>query len=319
MYKIYCSINYLKKFFLELQNYKLQANGATYELLQVLINTYELFKSKEIIIDEDIKKHISLEENEIISPYLSALLKNNILTICPEVFSQIKNNDSVFFQSLSSNSLIFCDFEINEIKKLEEKYGVIILTSKNFRGNAILFKQHIEIFINGENKDWNFLKNINHPFNLLIINDSYLVEGRYRNWHLNNLKQFLKSIIPIKLEIPLHLTIITRAWDDDNKCFDKNKANYFKKELQDFILEFPIKIELTILFTGVNYIHDRFFITNYFLANSGYGFTLFRNNQCTKNTHLAVNPRSKKNISRLYDSLIKECNPKINNNLVSSF
>ncbi|RLD79805.1 MAG: hypothetical protein DRJ10_08295, partial [Bacteroidetes bacterium] len=53
---------------------------------------------------------------------------------------------------------------------------------------------------------------------------------------------------------------------------------------------FDYEIELTILRASKTKLHDRNIITNYAWINSGYGFSLFNNNQIKQDTHLSFYP-----------------------------
>jgi len=117
----------------------------------------------------------------------------------------------------------------------------------------------------------------------MIIADNYVLKDA--GLIEENLIEFLKRIMPQKLKKQVfQLTIIIEENEIPNI---ENRHKSIIQKLKEFL---NYEVDLTLLATSKNNLHDRNILTNYMVINSGYGFTLFKNSKVKQNTTLRFEP-----------------------------
>lgn len=121
----------------------------------------------------------------------------------------------------------------------------------------------------------NLLKeNVLSPCNCAVIVDNYLFE-KYNSFKNENLFSIVKHLIPDRLDVPFHLTLVT-----DNREAKQDK-NFFSKtlipELYDHIKSTTGKeIQIEVVTHSMNpQIHQRAILLSHFLISSEKGFNIF--------------------------------------------
>jgi hypothetical protein len=218
------------------------------------------------------------------------LLKNHTENKITINFYQFSIDPDTFFEEVNPHALFFLA-DTEKCKELEDDYGMMFISNENQKERAeFLFNDDlVNVSKNDkENKitSWDFISKYKHPCNSLIIADNYILQ--YNEKIENNLIGLLRKVLPDKLnKREFQITIITgevgvkQRYDFIMECLDKLKK--------------PYKISLKIITKSVDN-HDRNFLTNYLWINSGYGFTIFRDDKDHQrlkpeaNTHLSITP-----------------------------
>lgn len=146
-----------------------------------------------------------------------------------------------------------------------EQFGCFSMTTSSLYKAEHLLRAE-DIRINSTMRDWSILNSYRIPCNSIILTDNYLLSN---DENLENTISILKSLMPQKLSIDFHLTIIGY---DAKKHFKKIEDSYsmLLKELSTF----PYKVILTIIREDH---HARLIHTNYTRLFTEKGFALFKN------------------------------------------
>ncbi|MFN3488465.1 MAG: hypothetical protein ACK4YV_05000 [Emticicia sp.] len=206
--------------------------------------------------------------------FIEALNKNsfldeliNVKSVMPDSSFKTHCTNSSFYEEGSASKYFFVD-DLN-IQQLEDNFGCIAINSQNLEKASFLFCLFLFPISKkqGNPSNWNFVTDFKHPFNAMVLTDNYLFD--YNNQEMNeNLVAFLKKILPDKLSIPFHLTIIGK---DTKKNIDiSQKKIEIEKALQ---LSFNYEINVTIIPEAI---HDRNIFTNFLWINSGIGLSIFK-------------------------------------------
>jgi hypothetical protein len=217
--------------------------------------------SKDQFID-DLKRNLFFEE--IIS----------VKSVTPDLNFKSRCLKVDFYDKGSASKYLFV--EDVDIELLQNKYGVMAFNFETINKASWLFTITTIPIDKRENSpsNWTFISKFRHPFNSLVLTDSYLYDYRSSEMELN-LFQLLKGLLPAKLDVKFHLSIVGF---NTQKNIDLNiKLN----ELQVF-LKNEFKYEISIRLIADN-VHDRNLLTNYLWISSGIGFSIFNSNKTLKN------------------------------------
>lgn len=211
-----------------------------------------------------------------------------------------------------------------ECDNVEKKYGVIVICASSMPNKRFLFDG--DGFSLDKNKRYpskymSFKEQLQQPCNSMIVIDPYLLKtkgvDKLNNTILfpgilNNLEPLLDAVLPQKLEVDYHLTIISSLNnpDDIKSAYEKVKK-CLKRVRKD------LNVKLGFAYTAIGYhyetesFHSRHVITNNFCVDSEDGLDLFNEKgYITKNNPSVtiVFPRlfgnSRQDISK-YESWIK--------------
>nr|WP_317631724.1 hypothetical protein [uncultured Flavobacterium sp.] len=253
----------------------------TYNQLEEILNNeikYQdwnnIFNDNKVSVELDIDL---VEFEEKISQQNSILLRFSLTNGNPiKIFDGNtdieKNPSNVYFKYFSdiniTGALSICDDFINPFKLNYFKY---------FKNNEVL---------NGLLK--NILKEKSLTSNSLIINDAYIF-GDSENINKQgskNLLNILDAIIPLSLNVPYHVLILT----SNPKMKDQT---IFKKILNDLILKIEkirvdFKIYIEIVVSNKEKYHKRKLFTNFLSITTDKGFYLEDNNKVKSDNDILI-------------------------------
>ncbi len=179
------------------------------------------------------------------------------------------------------NPAFILDISLEEAKKIEEKYGVIILSTTN-TPRPILAKRGWDIDTTDESKPktWDyFLKNNKVTLNSLLIVDRYFfssLQGESIDDSLFNLRVILEALLPSKFMKNFTVTIVFDEKQSDCRINElATKVNKIKKSI---LGKTPFTLELISIDNNCykyEETHDRFIISNYFVINATHKIKAF--------------------------------------------
>ncbi len=287
-FELYCNIEFLFSLY-DLINQPIEDFlNSLYDIEYNYIQLYKLIhQHSDIIIDIEDDELIDIStnpKNENYNPNFKKFFKTgrNHFMGMPEQFEYMNIDEENYFKNINNPQALFLlSKSEQECKELENKYGMLFISKNNLQ-SKLSFLFNIDIVPITKDKsiaDWDFLEKYRHPFNSMLIADNYLLKENVEN----NLLQLLKHLLPNTLSVTeFHLTILTSHKATSSFNIEKR----YKTILEYLNKTFSYKFKLTIVITDK--IHDRNIITNYMWINSGYGFSLFKNNKVKNETNLFV-------------------------------
>lgn len=229
--------------------------------------------------------------------FMKIIIKQKSYQRCDEYYIDkiIANlNTSSTPDDLSATYMI--DKSVVECQNIENNFGVLILNAKTATERRYLVKgdgfsldkrlRYVQRYVT-------FKEKLSHPCNSLIIIDPYLLikpeitkeDETFYPGIKYNLESLLDSILPQRLTVDFHLTIIScldkpdevkRVYEKIKKCIKR-----IRKELI---------VKLGLFYTGTGYyrkiesFHSRHILSNTFAIDSEDGLDLFNDNgYLTKN------------------------------------
>ena len=262
------------------------------EGMRARLDVSDFLNASNIITDIPIEE---IEKDRFLS---ILLLKEQQPTPCDsgyinKIVSEI--DDNTITDDLCATYLL--DKTSKECGDIERNYGVVALCAESLPNKQYLFKG--DGFTPEKNKKHpqrylEFKSKLSHPCNSAILIDPYLLNDKWTNKEdgpiqfpgiRNNLESLLDAILPEKLKINFHLTIMSSLKDpeDVEKAYEKVKkcVKHIRKDL-------TVKIGLVYIPKGyrhdVESFHSRQIQTNSFAVDSEDGLALFDNNgYLTKN------------------------------------
>lgn len=175
------------------------------------------------------------------------------------------------------------------MKKIEEKYGVIAVSSESIIKKEYLFKG--DGFCLDKNHCYTlrymtYKDKLRQPCNSLIIIDPYLLLDREVDSNTNsvkfpgisnNLESLLDAILPQELDVDFHLTIISslkKGKEDVKKAYEQVKKCF--KRVRN---KLTFRLGFFYIAKGYDYkkesFHSRHILANSFLVDSEDGLDLF--------------------------------------------
>lgn len=253
------------------------------EGIRNMLEVSEVLKNSEVITDlsEDLVKN---------DKFLMGILKKqgnyqrcdeNYIGKQIETMSSSQNTDNLC-------ATYMLDKGSKECEIIEEKYGVIALNATNINERRYIFKG--DGFCLNKKKRYDsryltFKEKLSHPCNSLIIIDPYLLIKRNTESETNeiiypginnNLESLLKAILPLKLSIDFHLTIVSSLEIPDEIREVYEKIDTLLKRIRK---ELSVKLCLVYTSKGYNYniesFHSRHVLSNTYIIDSEDGFDLF--------------------------------------------
>lgn len=224
------------------------------------------------------------EEWDVTNDTLMALHRSGTsIEVDNELLEEIKEDNSKVLELV--NPAYILDFNAEEAKVIEEKYGVIFLPASN-TPKPVLAKRGWDIDTADDSKPntWDFfLKGNKVAFNSLVIVDRYFFSsqtGETMEDSLFNLRSILHALLPTKRMHKFTVSII----------FDETKSDLAMQELatkvnkvkKGFIDRTPFTLELISIDSNCymyEETHDRFIISNYFVINATHKIKAFNAQQ----------------------------------------
>lgn len=231
--------------------------------------------------------------------FLQVLLLNEQQpTPCDETYIDKKlrqlDNSSI---ALDLSATYMIDKTSDECTCIENDYGVLAVCVQSLPKRRKLFKG--DGFSLDKNKKYplrfmTFQDKLSNPCNAAIIIDPYLLKEKIVNKNdgssvvpgiEKNLESLLSAVLPDKLKIDFHLTIVSSLDNpDDIKRLHEKVKKCLKRIKKDLV------VKLGVVYTSVGYRHDiesfhsRHLISNTFSISAEDGLNLFNENAyLTKN------------------------------------
>lgn len=145
----------------------------------------------------------------------------------------------------------------------------------------MLFKDSGPALKKRNKSSWSELLSIaKHNFNAMIVVDNYIFSDKTEV----NLTQIFETLLPIELDVPFHLTIVTskeKIWSDSDLS---KKREHVVSTIQRIRPILAKNIVIEVFAVDKSEIHDRTILTNYMWIGSGGGFDILRKNNTTRQT-----------------------------------
>ena len=257
--------------------------NSTVEGIRAMLNVSDALSNSFVVTDvsEELIKN---------DPFLMVLIRQGKYNRCDEKYIDKKIetlNSTEDAEDLSATYLL--DKKPFVCKKIEEKYGVIAVSSESIIRNEHLFKgdgfcldkHHCYTLRYMTYKD-----KLRQPCNSLIIIDPYLLLDREVDSNTNsvkfpgisnNLESLLDAILPQELDVDFHLTIISslkKGKEDVKKAYEQVKKCF--KRVRN---KLTFKLGFFYIAKGYDYkkesFHSRHILANSFLVDSEDGLDLF--------------------------------------------
>ena len=252
--------------------------------IRARVDVYDALKGSYVITDAT--------EDMLLCDEFLKIIKQNPYERCSEqyidnVISNLKPAENA--EDLCATYLT--DKSTNECKNIENHYGVLMLNAETAIQKRYLFKgdgfslDKNRLYIKGYIE---FKEHLSHPCNSLIVIDPYLLSKREKKDNVvnypgiaNNLESLLDAILPMKLEVDFHLTIISNVQVESDILKEVRRVSEkIKKCLKRIRKE--LSIRLCVVYAGgkgyrynVESFHSRHILSNTFAIDSEDGFDLF--------------------------------------------
>lgn len=314
--EIYCQQTFLDTFIEKMKGFSLVEN---YPPQDYVYNLYRL-----LLVNEQTMFYTDLTNEEIIShsnPYIKALLKKNRIESRTEEFGKAINESTqqVYFKNIGGCTRFFMlNITWPLAEKLEEKFGYVVISKDKIeKMNKFFIFHQVPLSKEHENR-WEFVQQYKHPCNSMVITDEHIAKNAQEV--RNNIVPIIKRIMPSKLAIPFHLTLIGLS------KLTSQQRDEVETELKNSLNSLGYSVYLTI----VNYdYHDRFIFTNYFQFSTGYGFNMIEEKMGIKQVKSSyksifeafsvalTNSEDTGNIFKSYETKLKEISQVFRNQIVS--
>lgn len=238
---------------------------------------YDIIRNQKSII---ICNESEDEEWDINNKTLMALHRSGTsIEVDNSLVEDIKKDNSKVLDLI--NPAFILDFKEDEAQNIENKYGVLFLSTNN-TPKPILAKRgwSIDTTDNIKPNTWDFfLKGNKVKFNSLLIVDRYFFSsqsGETIDDSLFNLRSILNVLLPTKSMYKFTVSIIFDESQSDLPMSDlATKVNKIKKGI---LGKTPFTLELISIDSNCykyEDTHDRFIISNYFIINATHKIKAF--------------------------------------------
>ena len=268
-------IVYLQSAFWE----KLSANYSR-EGIRTMLNVSDAMSNSHVITDVT-------EEEVLHDDFLKFIIKQESYQRCDEQYidKRIANlKVSTETDDLCATFLI--DKNVVECKNIENSFGVIILNATTVVERQYLFKGDgfcLDKTIRYDKRYLTFKDKLSHPCNSLIVIDPYILKERHEEQGYvtypgidNNLESLLDAILPQKLFIEFHLTIISSLSNPNEikRVYEKIKK-CLKRIRKDLNIRFGMFYTETGYYHKIESFHSRHVLSNTLSIDSEDGLDLF--------------------------------------------
>lgn len=238
---------------------------------------YDIIRNQKTII---ICNDSDDEEWDVTNTILMNLHRSGIsIEVDNTLIEEIKEDNSKVLEIV--NPAYILDFKEEDAKAIEDKYGVIFLTTQN-TPKPIISKRGWDIDTTDDSKPktWEFFLKRNHvKFNSLLIVDRYFFSsqsGESIEDSLFNLRSILNALLPSCNMYKFTVSIIFDESRSDLSMSElATKVNKVKKTI---IGKTPFTLELISINNNCykyEETHDRFVISNYFIINATHKIKAF--------------------------------------------
>jgi hypothetical protein len=235
--------------------------------------------------------------------FFTTLLKqfqSNEIDLCFYPLEEMDARGEDFFNEIDPHALFFID-STEKCRKLANDYGMIFISNEIRNDFAECIFGYETDYVNISKKEnklrsWDFISRYKHPCNSLILSDNYILADNKKM--KNNLLKLIDNLLPEKLERDFQLIILT---GNPKGSLDIERRYHFLSEHIHTLRDY--RIDLKIIAKSVDN-HDRNILTNYLWISSGFGFSIFKGQHISANTHFSIHPiASKKSIRDVVESL----------------
>lgn len=224
------------------------------------------------------------EEWDLTNQVLLALHREGTsIEVDNDLVTEIKEDNSKVLELV--NPAYILDFKAEEAKAIEEKYGVIFLSTKD-TPKPVLARRGWDIDTMDESKpnSWDyFLRSNRVCLNSLVIVDRYFFSnqvGETFDDSLFNLWAILNVFVPKK---HMHKFTVSIVFDETKSEFPMAQlASRVNKVKKDIVGRTPFTLELISINSDCykyEDTHDRFIVSNYFVINATHKIKAFTSNQ----------------------------------------
>lgn len=220
------------------------------------------------------------EEWDISNTTLLALHKSGTsIEVDNKLLAEIKEDHSNVLELV--NPAYILNFSEKEAKEIEEKYGVIFLSTHN-TPSPIVAKRGWDIDTTDKNKPkaWDFfLKGNKVKFNSLVIVDRYFFsseQGETFEDSMYNLRAILNALLPTNNMYKFTVSIFFDETKSDLEM--RNLVTRVNKIKKSILGRTPFTLELISIDSDCfkyEETHDRFIISNYFVINATHKIKAF--------------------------------------------
>lgn len=252
------------------------------EGIRTMLDLSDALVGSEVVVDLD-------EETVSRDKFLMIILKHSSYKRCDAKYIS-KQIETMCEQNHTDNlcATYLLDRNNTECKAIEDNYGVLALNPTTFLQRSYIIKGDgfcLDKKIRYKSRYLAFKSKLSHPCNSLIIIDPYLLIKRSTESETNkiiypginnNLESLLKAMLPLKLSIDFHLTIVSCLEIPDEIGEVYQKIDVLLKDIRE---ELTVKLCLVYTSKGYNYniesFHSRHILSNTFIIDSEDGFDLF--------------------------------------------
>lgn len=261
---------------------KIYLTKESFEDIAVLDDIYpnlnRIFRESAVFILDMTEDELDKSLDNIESDFAVFCNSHNIKTTAQvSVLNNMLSNKDELIKNC--RSLFIMDIDEQEARKIQEEYGVLVLSKNNIDDNIFNQKFWRHFFIKDTTiqgdaiTEWiDALKDMSWlPTNSLVISDNYLFTGAYLEDCVENVKGLLDAILPHNLGVDFHILISTK-----HPVCSELKRNQIVGEIKSYIKskrDYDIKLE----FIFCESLHQRKVITNYNIMIGDKGFVNFSN------------------------------------------
>jgi hypothetical protein len=261
MIRIYSEKEPLEQIILEEETYKVLSNIVYYHS-DICLNITESEFNKEIESQEFIFQIIHSKGGKGITPY-------------QQPFDALYNDMSLLVNE--SQALYILNVNPDEAEKLSASNGVIVLSAEKLEEAELAFFYSKDLpkdyVCESEGKiGYHDLLNVSlPPFNCLLISDQYLFENENGLRGEKNIIQFIKAILPTRLDVDFHLMIVSPENNLMNTKSCSKLTGKIKTAIKNLELNYDVCFEMVYSET----IHKRIASSNTFNIVMDRGFATF--------------------------------------------
>lgn len=199
-----------------------------------------------------------------------------------DYFDTIYEDNSVI--AAKPRSVFFLSYTKAEAEAIQSAYGVIVQSGESINDNILTgsFKRKLlkdEKIAEGTSLGWKTLLKFNFPpSNSILISDNYLLQtterigANYIASGKRNILWMLDVLLPDKLSIPYHVTIISED-NNQTEAWRNRIAGELNAEINN-LRNYDINVE--VVFIKSELLHERILLMNYVNSSCEHGFYVFK-------------------------------------------
>jgi hypothetical protein len=231
------------------------------------------------ITDEELE--VEEMEGTPIFEFIKATGGRNVIAL-KEYFDSIYDDNSII--AAKPRSAFFLSYSAADAEVIQNSYGVIVQSAEAINDDVLTgsYKKKLlkdEVIEEGTTIGWkSLLKFTFPPSNAVVISDNYLLQSTERvgaNYVASgksNILWMLDAILPLKLSIPYHVTIISED-NNQNEVWRNRIAGELNTEINN-LRSYDINVE--IVFIKSELLHERILLMNYVNSSCEHGFYVFK-------------------------------------------